>query len=239
MIVHVLFQRNFDFGSNNLTNGLDTSSTSKQTEDLQDIFKLNIPEKSTKKLETKPLNLREKQKYMKSYFHQSITLLEKYNKKFISYSLSKQNELHQRLQTEPVIAPTQITSAKPKALPKDLTSTLINSNLEDLKLTPTPKPTPNVPLQMPQPIQGNLNSFANSYKPQFAANPMPVFNNTFPVQNPSMNSAGLSPAAFFTNNLADNINLQAAMKPKPAKPLTSSEINDFLNWDKRSDNSFT
>ena len=154
---------------------------------------------------------------------------------FYFCSLSKQGELHQRLQMEPVISPTQITSSKPKAAPKDLTSTLINNNLEEMKLNPSsiPKPPQNVSLQMSQNIQGNFSAFHNSYQPMYMTNSISNFNNTSFNQNIPSNSSGLSPAAFFSNNVSNNINLSSsvniAQTKSSAKPLTSSEINDFLN----------
>lgn len=83
----ISFKRNFDFGTNNITNGLDTSLSSKQTDDLQDIFKMNVSEKSAKKIESRPLNLREKQRYVfQIVIFMNMELYHVFNNSFIFQS---------------------------------------------------------------------------------------------------------------------------------------------------------
>ncbi len=141
---------------------------------------------------------------------------------------------------EPTISPTPIVASRSVNTPKDLTASLINSNLREMKLTSSaPKNVANAPLQ--KSTTANIPSFtANSFSqpssfpmmnslafpPKTTASQMssPPYATSFtPVAN-----SGLSPAAFFKNSSANSSNL--SLQPKqPPKQLTFSEINDFLN----------
>lgn len=158
-------------------------------------------------------------------------------------SLAKQSEFQQRMQLETIITPTPVTTMRPQNIPKDLTASLIDSNLKEMNLcSTTSKNFPNSPLQM---NQNSKSTFSNPYlQSSYQMNSInvpsstninqirPNLSNNLSATSFVPTNSGLSPAAFFTNSFINHANsLQPASMPssQPAKQLTSSEINDFLN----------
>lgn len=152
--------------------------------------------------------------------------------------------MHQRLQMEPVITPTPILSSRTSNTPKDLTTTLIDSNLKQMNLSSS-NTTVNKSFPPSFPNANNTSpSFpANVFStgPNFSINSTNLSMNTVrsPPQTTNLptssfsasNPSSLAPAAFFSANytsptLSSAISTQSKL---PTKQLTFSEINDFLN----------
>ncbi|CAN8027160.1 unnamed protein product, partial [Ixodes persulcatus] len=186
----------------------------------------------------------------------SLTLEEKQR-------LSREQELQQRVQSQPALIPKKPPTAQAPPEAKDLTSTLINSNLASLNIRSPTAPNP----FGPSPggdfalMQSNVNpmaaappwGYAAAQMPQqrFAAMPQmqqPPVVNLAPLDSllPRMGGGGapgISPRPRMNQMVPPQpanygMNFASAMSPQqpalsssasPAKPLSKSELDDFLS----------
>lgn len=187
---------------------------------------------------------------------QSLTLEEKQR-------LSREQELQQRVQSQPALIPKKPPTAQAPPEAKDLTSTLINSNLASLNIrSPTaPNPFGSSPGGDFASMQSNVNpmaaappwGYAAAQMPQqrFAAMPQmqqPPVVNLAPLDSllPRMGGGGapgMSPRPRMNQMVLPQpanygMNFASAMSPQqpalsssasPAKPLSKSELDDFLS----------
>lgn len=187
---------------------------------------------------------------------QSLTLEEKQR-------LSREQELQQRVQSQPALIPKKPPTAQAPPEAKDLTSTLINSNLASLNIrSPTaPNPFGSSPGGDFASMQSNVNpmaaappwGYAAAQIPQqrFAAMPQmqqPPVVNLAPLDSllPRMGGGGapgMSPRPRMNQMVPPQpanygMNFASAMLPQqsalsssasPAKPLSKSELDDFLS----------
>lgn len=125
---------------------------------------------------------------------------------------------------ESPIAPTP-AAVRATSQPKDLTSTLLESNLANLAISS--KPTFSAPSQ-------NFNS-SNTMQPfgsnSFGTAPKPAFNWNQNNNMHPMGGANLSQLNFQSNNLMglSGMGSTAQTQPSVSKPLSSSDINDLLS----------
>jgi SCY1-like protein 2 len=165
--------------------------------------------------------------------------------------LTKQQEAHQRLQTQPILSPSGPAQSKAETQVKDLTATLVESNINQIKYTRPPIQTGDQmggtgwqnavrPATSPQGF-GAFQTAPVSAQWQWQSPPasfispqQPLF--TSPHQRSSLDSL-LPPTAKLPMNRMQTPLQQSFMtmspfqqsQPQQTKALSSSEINDFLS----------
>jgi hypothetical protein len=169
----------------------------------------------------------------------------------IMYRLSKQQEAQQRLQAQPILSPSTAAQSKTETQVKDLTATLVESNLSQIKYT-----WPSIQTGDQMGGTGWQNAVRPATSPQgfgafqtgpvsaqwqwqsppasFTSTQQPVF--TSPHQRSSLDSLLPAAAKLPMNRLQTPLH-QSFMtmspfqqsQPQQTKALSSSEINDFLS----------
>lgn len=185
---------------------------------------------------------------------QSLTLEEKQR-------LSREQEIQQRVQSQPSLVPTRPAARASPATPRDLTSTLINSNLASLNIrTPMPGHLGGIP------PSGDVGTTMGTWSfqgqtalpltmppgQQFAMSPrvnLAPLDNLLPKMGPAVGSPGMGamqmqhpPALYQMGPPASTgygmMSFAAAapqhqtvgtMSTSPVKPLSKSELDDFLS----------
>lgn len=165
--------------------------------------------------------------------------------------LAKQQEAQQRLQAQPILSPSAPAQSKADTQVKDLTATLVENNLNQIKYTWPPKQTGEQlggtgwqnavrPATSPQgfgafqtaPVSAQWQW--QSPPASFISSQQPVF--TSPHQRSSLDSLFPAAAKLPMNRMQTPLQ-QSLMtvssfqqsQPQQAKALSSSEINDFLS----------
>lgn len=131
---------------------------------------------------------------------------------FCILRLAKQQEAQQRLQSQSTLNPKHVTQSKTTVV-KDLTSTLIESNLSQMNQMAAPRQQMTVQWQQsPVSVRPNFGPFQSA-----TTGPLwPVMPNIPPAPtNPSMSMMYYSP--------------QQKPQHQPTKSLSSTEIDDLLS----------
>uniref|UniRef100_A0A1B6C9B0 Protein kinase domain-containing protein n=1 Tax=Clastoptera arizonana TaxID=38151 RepID=A0A1B6C9B0_9HEMI len=159
----------------------------------------------------------------------------------------REQEATQRLHSEPAINPSKATVVKPLPQTRDLTSTLMENNLNQMVISPTQQPTKAwvanpLPIGNPHPV-GNHHPTPPTIWPSTTpnntnSNPMMAWQSTnmqtmpirqpynFPVASFPVNKVPMN--SMPTLNPNSNKPFQQQQQP-PTKQLSASEINDFLS----------
>lgn len=169
---------------------------------------------------------------------------------FISDRLARQQEAQQRLQAQPILSPSTPTQNKAQTQLKDLTATLVESNLNQIKYTWPPIQTGDKaggtgwqnairPAVSPQGFGAfQTASVSSQWQWQspsvpFMSPQQPVF--TSPHQTSSLDSLVPAAAKLPLNRMQTSLQQPLMMsplqqsQPQQTKALSSSEINDFLS----------